>query len=576
MNATVRFGRFEFRPATRRLLADDVAINVGARAFDVLQVLISRRDRIVAKDELLELVWPGLEVEENNLHAQVSLLRKLLGANAIKTIPGRGYQFVADVDAEPVPAAAARAPVSIAVLPFTSLGPGTADDYLLDGLTELMIASLAQDSSMRVIARTSSMAYKRSPKRVRDIAAELGVDHIVEGSLGREGNRIQVVVQLVHARTETHQWAQTYTREFRHLLPLLGEIAREVSAAVCGRLTAAESPRFTDPLALSDEALESYLRGRYFWAQRTTQSLHRASEAFSACVAASPDFAPAYGGLVDCQVVLALYGCEPPLGAAALADRHLARALALGGDSAEVQAASGSVRLFFHWDLPGAEQNYLRALSLNPSYTKTYLAYGDLCIMRGGFEEGLRLIHEAVRLSPFDLGLSMNVGDFLIFSARFDEAARQLERTLEREPRFVPARWRFAEALAFAGLGQAARSQVRQILEASAPAPRPCEQLPFIQALTGDHREARKELQRLESERQRRYVSAWPIARTYAVMGDADNAIRWMQVAFDERTPMMLFAGVHAAFDPIRGDPRFEAMLRHEGIPSPDVRKARA
>lgn len=569
MNANVRFGRFELRPGTRQLLVDAVPANLGARAFDVLHALICRRQRVVAKEELLDLVWPASVVEENNLQVQISTLRKLLGPGAIDTIPGHGYRFVAQVDADPAGATPDPATISLAVLPFVSPVGDGADDYLVDGLTELMIAKLARIPSMRVIARTSSMVYKRSPKRLREIAAELGVAHVLEGSLRREGSRIQVVVQLIEARSETCEWTQAYTRELRQLLELLGEIARAVVNAVSAQSLPEEASRSTDPGAPGDAALEHYLRGRYFWAQRSPDSLHRASREFAACTEAAPDFAPAYGGLTDCQIVLAIYGIEPPLRAQALASDHLARALALDPNSAEVRTASGSVRLFFHWDFAGAEAEFRRALALNPSYTTTYLAYGDLRMMRGEPDEALRLIHEAVRLSPFDLGLSMNVGDFLLFSRRFDEAVRQLESTLERDPGFVAARVRLAEAHALAGEADAARAQAQRLLAASPSMPHVREALAFVHAATGAEPEARTELARMEAERAHRYVSAWPLARAYAVMGDADNATRWVQIGLAERTPMMLFAAAHAAFDPIRADPRFAAMIGAVGVSLP-------
>lgn len=569
LNASVRFGRFELRPATRQLLVDGLPASLGARAFDVLHALVDRRQRLVTKNELLDIVWPGVVVEENNLQVQISTLRKLLGADAIETIAGRGYQFVAELEPAPVPSDQEADPgtISIAVLPFVNLAGDAADDYLVDGLTELMIANLARVSAMRVIARTSSMVYRQSHKRLRDIAAELGVVHIIEGSLRRDGGRIQVAVRLIDAPSETCEWTQTYTRELRDLLTLLNEIARAVARAVRARLLPPEALRLVRPVPIGDEALEHYLKGRYFWAQRSEDALRRASAEFAACARAAPDFAPAYGGLTDCQIVLALYGVEHPLRAAAIAKEHLARAFALDPDSAEVLATRGAVRLFFNRDFAGAERDFRRSLALNPSYTTTYLSYGDLHLLRADFEEALRLIHQAVKLSPFDLGLSMNVGDFLIFGRRFEEAARSLEGTLEMDGSFLPARLRLAEALALAGHGDAARAQAERAFAASPALARTREMRAFLHAATGDHGEARTEVARLESEREQRYVSAWPIARTYAVMGDGDNAMRWIEIGFEEGSPMMLFCGVHAAFDPVRADPRFAAILRSVGLP---------
>ncbi|MBK7333710.1 MAG: tetratricopeptide repeat protein [Betaproteobacteria bacterium] len=430
-----------------------------------------------------------------------------------------------------------------------------------------MIANLAGVASLRVIARTSSMVYKGARKRLREIAAELDVDYVVEGSVHRDAGRLQVVAQLIDGRSEWHAWARTYTRELRDLLTLLNEIAGSVAEAVSARLVPAEAERLARRIEIGEEALLRYLTGRHFWALRSPDSLRKAGDEFAACVRLAPDFAPAYGGLADCQIVLAMYGIERPLHAAALAREHHARAFALDPSAAEVQTAQGAIALFFDWDFDAARRSFVQALASNPSYTTTHLAYGDLLMMHGEFDRGLDLMREAVRLDPFDLGLAMNLGDFLIFARRFGEAVRQLERTVAMDGRFVAGRLRLAEALALAGNGRAALAQIDLARDATDSQPRVREARAFVLAACGKRREARAELSALEAERDRRYVSAWEIARGYAVMSDIDCAIDWLRRAVDERAPMVLFSGVHAALDPVRADPRFAGILRSVGLP---------
>ena len=550
--------------------------------MDVLVALASKAPEPVSRADLLDTVWAGAVVTDGVISRCISILRDSVGddrvgSRFIETLSRRGYRLVPPVTfAEERGAGrtstgrASRsrpATVAIAVLPFVDLSAAAGDDSLADGLTELMIANLAGVASLRVIARTSSMVYKGARKRLREIAAELDVDYVVEGSVHRDAGRLQVVAQLIDGRSELHSWARTYTRELRDLLTLLNEIAGSVAEAVSARLVPAEAERLARRIEIGEEALLRYLTGRHFWALRSPDSLRKAGDEFAACVRLAPDFAPAYGGLADCQIVLAMYGIERPLHAAALAREHHARAFALDPSAAEVQTAQGAIALFFDWDVDAARKSFVQALASNPSYTTTHLAYGDLLMMLGEFDRGLDLVREAVRLDPFDLGLAMNLGDFLIFARRFDEAVRQLEHTVAMDGRFIAGRLRLAEALALAGNGRAALAQIDLARDATDSQPRVREARAFVLAACGRRREARRELSALEAERDRRYVSAWEIARGYAVMSDIDCAIDWLRRAVDERAPMVLFSGVHAALDPVRADLRFAGILRSVGLP---------
>lgn len=584
---TPRFSIAEFRvdPARRNIVGPGGAARVEPRVMDVLVALALRAPHPVSRDELIDEVWAGAVVTDGVLTRCISILRERFGDDRveprfIETLSKHGYRLLApvrfagdDSRMQDIPAtqsaSAAPKPVSLAVLPFVDFAGGVPGDHVADALTELLIANLAGVASLRVIARTSSMAYKDTRKRVREIACELDVDYVVEGSVLRDGSRVQVVVQLIEARSEMHAWAQTYAREMRDVLTLLNEAARAVAKALTVRLRPPEAVRLDRTIAIAEPALHHYLEGRYFWAQRSANALGRAMAEFDACAASAPDFAPAHVGLADSRILLALYGIDAPIAAAAAAREHLARALALDPECAEVQTALGAIRLFFDWNLDDAEHAFVRALAASPSYTTACLAYGDLLTMRGEFDRGLALIRQAVKLSPFDLGLNMNVGDFLVFGRRFDEAVRQLEHTLAMDARFLPGRLRLAEALALAGRHKDALAQMEEASAAGPPSPRVRETRAFVLAAAGRCDDAEQELASLQAERDQRYISAWEIARAYAVMADADRTMRWLQAAIDERAPLTLFAGVHAALDPVRGDPRLAPILGRGGIPTP-------
>ncbi|MBK6400595.1 MAG: winged helix-turn-helix domain-containing protein [Rhodocyclaceae bacterium] len=580
-----KFDLAEFRvdPACRTIAGPRGASCVEPRVMDVLIALALRAPKPMSREDLIDQVWGSAFVTDGVLTRCISILRERFGdergrPRVIETLAKHGYRlmptvtFIEDEALAPVPATAsapmdAHRTITVAVLPFVDLRGHAADDHLADGLTELLIANLAGIASLRVVARTSSMAYKGTGKRVREIAGELGVDYVIEGSLLGAGTRVQVVAQLIEGGSEMHAWTQTWTRAMRDALTLLNEVARAVANALSARLRPAENLRLARRIAIDETALRHYLKGRYFWAQRGPDPLGKAIAEFAACARAAPDFAPAHVGLADSQILLAMYGFAAPLTVADRARAHVADTLALDPDSAEALTADGAIRLFFDWDFEPAERSFSRALALNPSYTTAYLAYGDLLMMRAEFDRGLGMMRDAVALSPLDLGLNMNLGDFLIFARRFDEAARHLEHTLEIAPGFVPGRLRLAEALALAGRHDMALAQA-EIAFAEAPSlPRARETRALVFAIAGRRDEARQELAVLAAARRERYVSAWEIARAYAVMADADAAIEWLSEAIAERAPMTLFAGIHATLDPVRDDGRFPTILRGIGLP---------
>jgi len=401
------FDLAEFRidPACRTIAGPRGASCVEPRVMDVLVALALHAPKPISREELINQVWGSAFVTDGVLTRCISILRERFGdergrPRVIETLAKHGYRlmptvtFVDDEALAPVPATAPAAtaahhPIPVAVLPFVDLRGNATDDHLADGLTELLIANLAGIASLRVVARTSAMAYKGTGKRVREIASELGVDYVVEGSVLGTGTRIQVVAQLIEGRSEMHAWTQTWTRAMRDALTLLNEVAKAVANALSARLRPAENLRLARRIAIDEAALRHYLKGRYFWAQRGPDPLDKAIAEFAACARAAPDFAPAHVGLADSRILLAMYGFAAPLAVAVHARAHVANALVLDPDSAEALTADGAIRLFFDWEFEPAEVAFKRALALNPSYTNAYLAYGDLLMMRAQFDRGL-------------------------------------------------------------------------------------------------------------------------------------------------------------------------------------------
>lgn len=558
-------------PGLCRIVSPEGETRIEPRAMDVLVALARRSGEMVSRDELIQAVWKHPHVSDEALSRCISMLRHALGDDRVsprflETIPKRGYRLIGRV----TPDGTGRTdggPVSLAVLPFLNLSGDPADEHVADGITELLITNLACLPPLRVISRTSSMHYKGTRTRLTEIARELDVTRIMEGSVLRSARQLQVVVQLIDPATDTHLFTRTYTRDIADMLRLQNEMAWAIANEIGATLTPAARERLPRSRALDEDAMNAYLRARHFWAQRTPEAFAKAIREYEACIASAPDYAPAYAGLTLTLEVMAFYGVVPASTVVGRARQMADRAMALDSDSAESLTAAACVKLFFDWQIDAAEPIVRAAIVQNPSYDMARLCYGDLLLFRHDFDSALREINLAIRYNPFDLGLQMNVGDFLIFARRYDEAKAQLRRTLDIGPHFWPARCRLAEVLALCGEGTAAKAELARATE-DIPVARAHQPWAFVHAMLGESEPARKLLAAIETERTQRYVPPWELARGYAALGDADQAFRWIDIGINERAPLMIALGIHSGYDRIRDDPRFRERLARIGLPA--------
>jgi TolB-like protein/DNA-binding winged helix-turn-helix (wHTH) protein/Tfp pilus assembly protein PilF len=568
-----RLGEVTVDAAGGRIIRPDGEIRVEPRAMAVLMVLARASGRPVSRDTLIDAVWKHSYVTDESLSRCISLLRSALGDTPVQprylqTLPKLGYRLL--VPPQPVVVAGPQT-ASVLVLPLLNLCGHASDEHLADGLTELLIANLAIVPRLSVISRTSAMHYKGTRAKLTDIARELAVDYVVEGSLLRSDSELQVVVQLIDPTTDRHLYARTYRRAFADALRLLNEaawcLAEEIAARIEPDATRPEpTARRPAPPPLNEDAMRAFMLARHFWAQRTPDGFARAVREYETCLAVEPAFAPARAGIADTLLTSALYGLRPPAEVAARARAEAARALADAPDSAEAVGAAGGVALFFDWNLPRAAELFRRALALNPSHDMARLGLADALAFGGDIDGGLREMYLAVQAGPFDLGLQMNLGDFLLWARRYDEAIAQFRRTLELGPHFVLARCLLAETLALMGRPEAARAELR-LAAAYLPPTRLARARAFVEAVLGDRTQAQEALALLEAERRDRYLPASEFARVYAALGDANAAFEWIDRAIEERTPRMLQLGIGPAYDRIRDDPRFAARLERIGLP---------
>ena len=456
---------------------------------------------------------------------------------------------------------------SIAVLPFQNLSPNGGDQYMGDGLTELLIARLAGIASLRVISRTTSMHYRGTDKTVVQIARELAVDRVVEGTVLRSGDQVQVIVQLIDAITDSHLWAHTYDNKMGDLLDLMNEIAGAVAKEIAVEFSQEDQDRLSVRQALSASTVEAYLHGRHYISEKTADAFEQAADYFRMCITEAPDFAAGYSGLADYYTIRSLYGLAAPDKALPKARESAEKAIKLDPNSGEALASIAAVQMFYDRDFDAASENFRKSIALNPSHPFAHQGYGDLLWVFGDEKGAMAEISEAVRVDPLNLGTKSMLGDFLMFGRRYKESAALHREILETSPAYIPSRVRLAKSLAYLGNADVAIEQLEKLKQAGEKArDQALEAAGMIYALLGMKEDAVEALKSLEGRRSELYISPMPFAWGYAAMGEADKAFEWLKRGIEERAGPVIFVGFYAPFDPIRNDPRFDEILAKAGI----------
>jgi TolB-like protein/Flp pilus assembly protein TadD len=533
----VGFGRFRLLPHRRKLCADGVVIELGSRAFDVLLVLAEARGALVTKDELLSRVWPDTVVEENNLVVQISALRKALGEDRdfIRTVSGRGYRFVAEitasVDATPVDRETLAELVStvrsIAVLPFESLSDDPSQEYFSDGMTDELITALAQIRSLRVISRTSIMTYKRVRKLLPEIALELNVEAVVEGTVLRFGDRVRITAQLIQLPVERHMWAHSFEGDLRDTLALQNSLARTIAEQIRVTLTQQEETALQTPRPVNPAAYEAYLRGRYFLNKRTGDGLKTAIEYFTHAIEMDQSYAAGYSGLADAYALSGdwKYGILAPREAFTQAEAAATKALALDESLGEAHASLAYALDLYAWNWAAAETEYKRAIQLNPGYPTAHQWYSWHLLMMGRHREGIRELRKAERLDPLSLIIGADIADALCVSRLYDEALEQSEKTLEMDPTFAVGHYELGQVLEQMHRHDEAIVEFQRAIELSGHSGAFDSNLGYTYAVSGRREEAIKIIKDLEALQDGKPSTDADIALIYVGLGDPDQAM---------------------------------------------------
>jgi TolB-like protein/Flp pilus assembly protein TadD len=451
-------------------------------------------------------------------------------------------------------------------LPLENLSGDPSQDYFADGMTEALIGGLAKIGTLRVISRTSAMAYKGVRKPLPEIARELRVDAVVEGSVLRAGDQVRIAAQLVRAATDEHLWAETYDRPIRDVLALQSEVARAIAQEIRVKLTPREAARLRDGRAVDPAAYEAYLRGRFAWNKRTEAGVHQGIAFFDQAIERDPTYALAFAGLADCYNVLGFWGGLGPKESFGRASAAATRALELDGDLAEAHCSLAYSLLFHDWEFERVEQEFLRAIELNPGYPTGHHFHAMSLTARGRGEEAVAAIRRAEELDPLSQIIMAAHGWVLYMGGRMNEAGAQFLRTIELHPDFwIPHGW-LGMVRALEGKHREAIAEAERSVTLSGGTPLTEGLLGHVHGLAGDRPAAGRQLERLHALAARRYVMPYSLAMVHAAIGEVEAALDRLEEAAEERGNMLSFLAVDPAFAPLRGHPRFESLLGRIGL----------
>ncbi len=452
---------------------------------------------------------------------------------------------------------------SIAVLPLANLTGDPAQEYFADGMTEALISHLTQIRALRVTSRTSAMRYKGNRgKSLPEIARELNVDAVLEGTVQRSGGRVHVTARLILAAADSPSWSREYDRDESDVLKLQSDVARAVANEIRIQVTAEERARLASARNIKPQAHEAYLLGRYHLSKNNEQDMNQAIEYFERATQIAPDYAAAYAGLSDAWLQRgwvvragAIYkGVESQSRAAAL------KAIALDEQLAEAHNSLGRIKLFYDWDWVGAEHEFKRALELDPGSVDAHIFYGHLLGFLGRDAEAIREGQIAVQLDPLSSTTQSSLGRILFRSRKYQDALTHQKRAVELEPRNAEAYFRLGDVYVQVGRYDQAIAAFKKVGELAPEFEGFRAGIARVYALTGREREARQMINGLKAD-------PMSIAVVYVVLGDKDEAFRVLEKAVEERSPVLVPLKADPLFESLHSDPRMKALLRRLNYP---------
>jgi TolB-like protein/DNA-binding winged helix-turn-helix (wHTH) protein/Flp pilus assembly protein TadD len=616
----VRFGEFQLDLQTAELRGNSNKLTLQDQPFQVLSLLLEHPGQLVTRDELRRRLWPSDTFVDfdRGLNKAVNRLREALGDSAehprfIETLPRKGYRFIGPVETPFQPSAsgqgkettATEPPVptrrtnlniaavvlgiaivicaagglvwritakgrtsaaiqSIAVLPLENLSGDVAQEYFADGMTDELIADLGQIGSIRVISRTSVMQFKGVHKPLPQIAQELTVDAVVEGTVLRSGDRVRITAQLIQASTDRHLWAETYQGDVRDVITFQNEVARAIADQIRTKFSPQQQAALKNPSVVRPEAYEAYLRG--LSQSPTIDGLWRSIAYFQQAVAKEPNYAPAHARLGEAYMFLGHMVALPPQDAFPRAKTEALEALKYDDSLAEAHGLLATTKFLYDWDFPGAEKEFQRAIALNPNSTRAHGLYSDFLNAMGRPDEAIAEIVRSRETDPLSLTAIVNVGFEDYWAGRYDLAIEQARSVLAVDPNNYSAHLTLGLCL----------EQKRQLpaaieeLQKAADLSNDKMWIAFVahaKAVAGDKVGARKILADLEVLSRHTYISPWCFAIVYPDLGEKDQAFVWLEKSYQGREHDLVFSRVWPMFNSLHSDPRYRDLMKRVGLP---------
>ncbi len=598
----IRFGVYEVDLQAGELRRQGLRIKLQEKPFQVLALLLEHPGEVVTREELQQRLWPDTFVDfEHSLSTAIKKLRDALGDAAenpvyIETRPGRGYRFIYPVEEQRQEISSARPrrlprwaaalglvglpgllvavftfnvggvrdrvlgrPVageitSIAVLPLKNLSGDPKQDYFVEGMHDSVIAELSKVSALKVISRTSVVQFKEAKVALPEIARKLNVDAVVEGSVLREGNQVRITVQLIHGSTERQLWTRSFDRELGGILILYREVARAIADEVHVALTPAEKTRLEATRTVRPEAHEAFLKGLSIWGQFREDSALRSMEYFRQAIALDPSYALAYARLAFANTLAFDF---PPAKEAAL------KALEIDDQVAEAYAALAFTSWMYDWDWVAAERSARRALELDPNSGVSHHVYGMYLSSMGRHEEAIAAMQRAAEIEPLVPLTIINLAGVYFDARQYDRARQVMQNCMEMDPKCAARAHRtFGQIYSRRGMYEQALEECEKVAEIIGEPPRST--CPLIHAAAGRRSEARAVLRELKAEA---VPNPRAIAALHAALGEKDEAFAWLEKAYEHRHFDLILLKVSGIWDPLRGDPRFQALLRRMNFP---------
>jgi TolB-like protein/DNA-binding winged helix-turn-helix (wHTH) protein/Flp pilus assembly protein TadD len=626
-----RFGVFELDIRSGELRKHGVRVRLQEQPMRVLGMLLERPGEVVSREEIQRKLWPADTFVDfdHGLNKAINKIRDALGDSAqsprfVETVARRGYRFLAEIrveDAVPVPSPEATTPTelrersnlgtdlalpkhrrpsltwvisglllfaliasvarwkihsanrsdtvirSLAVLPFESLSNDASQDYFADGMTDELISDLGQISALRVISRTSVMGYKHARKPLPQIARELNVDAVVEGTVLHSGDRVRITAQLIEASVDRHLWSQSYEGELRDTLELQNKVASAIADQIRINLNPQEQAALKRAQIVDPEAYESYLKGRYFWNKRTAEGLKVARAYFDQAIEEDPKYAEAYSGLADTYALLGDWQYAAMTAKEALPKAKAAAIKALELDSALGEAHNSLAFCLdgFDWDFDSAGKEFRRAIELNPGYATAHHWYAWHLSLLARNDEAIAEMRKAESLDPLSLIINADLAELLLMAHFYDESIQQSRKVIEMDPNFAFAHNQLGQAYLQNHMPGEAVAELKTAVQLSGGSPTSLANLARAYVAFGNSSEAEKILSDLKQRSNPNYSYSPEIAVIYVALGDRDQAMNWLEKGYEDRfNPGVL---LRPGFDALRSDPRFQNLVRRIGLP---------